>query len=142
VRVVPLTAPARRASDPLAGRDTPMTAKDARVVHNGAATGADVHRENPAALSTPDATTPPAPEEIQTGGALAPDEATMPGPSATGGNGTLDPPNAPATPTDPATTVASPASGASATSQPATPVGSTGTTPAPSGAADSTPVTS
>src|SRR5690242_16472126 len=73
VRVVPLTAPARRASDPLGGRDTPVTAKHARVVHDGAATGADVHREAPTALSAPDATTP-APEEIQTGGALAPDE--------------------------------------------------------------------
>jgi len=140
VRVVPLTAPASRASDPLGGRDTPVTAKDARVVHNGAATAPDVHREAPAALSATD-TTPPAPEEIQTGGAMAPDEDSMPGPSATGGDGALDTPDAPIAPTDPAATVTAPASGASATSQPATPVGSAGTTAAPGGAAGGAPVT-
>jgi len=136
VRVVPLTAPARRASDPLGGRDTPVTAEHTRVVHNGAAaTGADIHRE--AALSTSDATTTPAPEEIQTGGAMAPDEDAMPDPSATGGNGALNTPDDPIAPADPAATVTAP----SATSQPAMPVGSAGTTPTPGGPAGGTPVT-
>jgi RNA polymerase sigma factor (sigma-70 family) len=113
-RVVPLTAPARRASDPMLGRDSAPSSKHS-AAHHARGSGSVVHREEPAALNTPDtAVSPPTPEEVQTGGAMAPDEDTMPGPSATGGNGTVDAPDANGTPVDPSAVGVAPGSGSGA----------------------------
>jgi RNA polymerase sigma factor (sigma-70 family) len=126
VRVVPLAAPAGRVSNPLLGHDAPTEAKHSRAAGRSGTSAQTVHREEPAALSTPAVTTPAAPEEIQTGGAMAPDEDSMPGPSDTGGNGAPEAPDA----TNPAATTP-PAPGSelqSTTPQPPAPVDPTGTT--------------
>jgi RNA polymerase sigma factor (sigma-70 family) len=127
-----LTAPIR-AIDPLRERATVAAPKHERAGdHGGAAAPAapgsgDVQSTAPTApVSTP-AVTPPAPEEVQTGGTMAPDEDSLPDANATGGNGAPNVPNA----TDPA-----PAAG-----EPQAPAPEAPSTVAPAGSESGAPVT-
>jgi RNA polymerase sigma factor (sigma-70 family) len=113
VRTTPLVAPRARATDPV--RDQPVaTPTHERVVHHAKApaTAAD-HSVATTDPVTTAPTTAATPEEVQTGGAMAPDEDTLPDASPTGGDGAPDAPNT----ADPATTPVPPA----AEPQPTTP---------------------
>jgi RNA polymerase sigma factor (sigma-70 family) len=122
VRTIRLTAPVGRVSDPLRGHETPATVGARSTEHHVAKTApATTDRTDPSAAD-PAVTTPSAatPEEIQSGGTMAPDENSLPDSGATGGNGAPDVPPAadPATPADPSA------------AQPTTPATPGATTPA------------
>jgi RNA polymerase sigma factor (sigma-70 family) len=102
--VAPVKAPVARAIDPVGDAGTP--ALTARIAPDHmqvqAAPAAAVPAYDPMAASTAPATV--APEEAQTGGAMAPDEASMPDAGPTGAVGAPDEPGAaPAPATPPAT---------------------------------------
>ena len=115
--VAPIKAPVARAMDPV--RDTELAPPAHKATRHGAvATTPAVATTEPAtgsvAAPAPPAPVTAAPEEAQTGGAMAPDEDSMPDSSGTGAIGAPTPadPGAPAGPT--AAPEATPASGASA----------------------------
>jgi RNA polymerase sigma factor (sigma-70 family) len=95
VAAAPVKAPAARAMDPV--RDVELAAPSARkpVRHDTAATTPAVAATDPAtgsvAAPAPPAAVTAAPEEAQTGGAMAPDEDSMPDPSGTGAVGAPSP---------------------------------------------------
>jgi RNA polymerase sigma factor (sigma-70 family) len=90
VRTTPFVAPRARAID--AVRDKPVAAsKREHVVRHAKAPAAAA--DHPVTSTTPVSaapTTPAAPEEVQTGGTMAPDEDTLPDASPTGGDGAPD----------------------------------------------------
>jgi RNA polymerase sigma factor (sigma-70 family) len=113
----PVKAPVARAMDPV--RDVELAAPSARKPghHRTVATKPTVAPSDPvtgsvAAPATPSPSTA-APEEAQTGGAMAPDEDSMPDPSGTGAVGAPSPDAPGAAPGTPATSA--PAAGEGAT---------------------------
>jgi RNA polymerase sigma factor (sigma-70 family) len=110
VAVAPVKAPVARAMDPV--RDVELAAPSARkpARHRKGATTPTVAASDPATGSVAAPASPAriiaAPEEAQTGGAMAPDEDSMPDPSGTGAVGAPSPDDAgaaPGTTTSPAT---------------------------------------
>jgi RNA polymerase sigma factor (sigma-70 family) len=122
VRTIHLTAPVGRVSDPLRGHEAPAAIGERSAEHHSAKTApATTDRTDPAAAA-PAVTTqsaPATPEEIQSGGTMAPDEDSLPDTDPSGGNGAPDVPDA--------SGAATPAAPAAGSVQPSTP-----TTPAPS----------
>jgi RNA polymerase sigma factor (sigma-70 family) len=92
-------APAARATDPLAGRETTGT-EGKHAKHRVKALADTTATPAPAAQSTAPAT----PEEIQTGGAMAPDEDPAPAATPTTGTEGESSAGAPTDPSPPATT--------------------------------------
>jgi RNA polymerase sigma factor (sigma-70 family) len=119
--VAPIKAPVARAMDPV--RDAELAAPAHKAArHDAVATTPAVATSEPAtgsvAAPAPPAPVTAAPEEAQTGGAMAPDEDSMPDSSGTGAIGAPTPadPGAPAGPTT--APEATPATGASASAGP------------------------
>ena len=113
VAVAPAKAPVARAMDPV--RDVELAAPSARkpARHRTVAATPTVAASDPAtgsvAAPAPPAPITAAPEEAQTGGAMAPDEDSMPDPSGTGAVGApspYEPGSAPGATTPPVTTPA------------------------------------
>jgi RNA polymerase sigma factor (sigma-70 family) len=109
--IAPIKAPVARAMDPV--HDAGLAARSARKAsrHRAAATTPAVASTEPVtgsvAAPAPAAPITAAPEEAQTGGAMAPDEDSMPDPSGTGAVGAPspdDPGAAPGPTTEPAAT--------------------------------------
>ncbi|HEX6695999.1 MAG TPA: sigma-70 family RNA polymerase sigma factor [Solirubrobacteraceae bacterium] len=118
VAPAPVKAPVARAMDPV--RDVEFAAPSVRkpVRHGSAATTPAVAATDPAtgSVAAPAAPAPvtAAPEEAQTGGAMAPDEDSMPDPSGTGAVGAPSPDAPGATPGATTSPAAAPTAGANA----------------------------
>ncbi|HEY7618795.1 MAG TPA: sigma-70 family RNA polymerase sigma factor [Solirubrobacteraceae bacterium] len=92
VHVTPLVAPRARTTDPV--REQPAAApKHKRAADHGGTKAPATSADDPAAATAPVTaapSAPAAPEEAQTGGAMAPDEDAIPDTSPTGGDGAPD----------------------------------------------------
>jgi RNA polymerase sigma factor (sigma-70 family) len=134
VRTIRLTAPVGRVSDPLRGHEVPAVGSRSTEHHAAKTAPATTDRTDPTAAA-PSVTTPAAPatpEEIQSGGTMAPDENSLPDAGPSGGNGAPGTPDAtdPATPADPSA------------AQPTTPTTTAPSAPeAPVGGASGAPAT-
>jgi RNA polymerase sigma factor (sigma-70 family) len=132
--IAPVKAPVARAMDPV--RDAGLAAPSARKAsrHRAAATTPAITTTEPGSVAAPAPAAPitAAPEEAQTGGAMAPDEDSMPDPSGTGAVGAPSPDDPSAAPGPMTPSAATPATGQGANAGTAVDSGApiAGTTPA------------
>jgi len=85
----PLKSPVIRALDPLRGHEPAVAVAHKPAAHDTSKAAPDVTVHATTPVASPDVT-PAAPEEVQTGGAMAPDEGSLPDGSNTGGDGAPD----------------------------------------------------